>query len=136
MANRINHSRKPREELSPHTRARLVWRNGKKVRESRWLMEQELGRRLLPTEHVHHINGDPLDNRLDNLIVMHQNAHLRGHKQVYPDQKRCANCGSMFTVKTRKRKMSLCCSPACAAAMRAAGRSRQAALSRKSPRRS
>lgn len=35
-------SLKRREELSAHTRTRLIWRNGKKVRAHRWLMEQHL----------------------------------------------------------------------------------------------
>lgn len=41
--------------------------NGKEVREHRWVMEQALGRPLLTTETVHHINGNGLDNRLENL---------------------------------------------------------------------
>lgn len=50
--------------LSPHTRTRLVWRNGKKVRASRWLMEQHLGRKLAVWEHVHHKKAILLIGRL------------------------------------------------------------------------
>ena len=48
------------------------------VAEHRLVMEEHLGRYLLRTEVVHHKNGDPQDNRLDNLEVFSTNAlHLK-----------------------------------------------------------
>jgi hypothetical protein len=37
---------------------------------ARWLMTQHLGRKLLPTEHVDHINEDPLDDRISNYQLL------------------------------------------------------------------
>jgi hypothetical protein len=47
------------------------------VREHRLIMESKLGRFLMPDEIVHHINGDTLDNRIDNLEVMPKVEHDR-----------------------------------------------------------
>jgi len=47
----------------------------------RWLVEQEIGRVLLPNEEVHHENKIRNDNRLRNLIAFaSKSAHIRWHK--------------------------------------------------------
>lgn len=47
----------------------------KRTRYHRWIMEEKLGRKLKKTEHVHHINGNRLDNRLENLMVLDEKVH-------------------------------------------------------------
>ena len=51
--------------------------NGVKKRVHRYLMEEHLGRALESNEHVYHINGDPKDNRIENLTVITKNQYVK-----------------------------------------------------------
>ena len=43
--------------------------------EHRLVMEQHLGRKLLPDEHVHHVDGDTLHNEISNLQLISPGEH-------------------------------------------------------------
>lgn len=65
-----------------HGRFYLTIRPKVRVARYRYVMEQYLGRALTSKEAVHHINGDPTDDRIENLKVMtiseHNQLHQRG----------------------------------------------------------
>lgn len=61
----------------PRHKYKYIKVNGKQIREHRWIMEQYLGRKLESWEHVHHINDDSLDNRIENLIVLSNSEHQK-----------------------------------------------------------
>ena len=82
--------------------------------EHRAVLEKYLKRKLTRKEVVHHINGNPRDNRLENLIVLTQLEHNRLHKEKYPKLKKCPNCGKLFHPPVNHRSRNKFCCLKCA----------------------
>lgn len=82
---------------------RMIQKNYEVKAEHRWIMEEYLGRKLLSTEIVHHINENKLDNRIENLQIMKITEHLRLHKtgkyrnpNNTSTHKQCPMCKNIF----------------------------------------
>lgn len=59
------------------------------------IMEDYIGRRLMPNECVHHINGIKNDNRIENLVLMLRKDHSRYHRMKDKED------GKSFFTKTQ-----------------------------------
>lgn len=87
----------------------------------RVVLENHLKRLLNNHEVVHHINGDKLDNRVENLGVLDSTSHARWHQslkgKMYADLK-CPQCDKVFTKPYNatyvvKGGVFTACSPTC-----------------------
>lgn len=102
------------------------------------LMENILGRPLEPDEHVHHRDGNPLNNNPWNLVVMNISEHEKMHakqnkltekqkkffeRKYFDKEMICPICGQTFiwTARSQSNKATRpnatsrppCCSPKC-----------------------
>lgn len=96
--------------------------NGRYIYEHRYLIEQKIGRLIRDNEHVHHLNGEKLDNRIENLQLMKQNIHIKLHnkKRSKPKVKIiCLYCGKEKLLSNRifnyrkKNNQNIFCSRKC-----------------------
>jgi hypothetical protein len=51
--------------------------DGHQIHEHRFVMEQSIGRKLNPSEFIHHLNGIRNDNRIENLQIVSSDTHER-----------------------------------------------------------
>lgn len=93
-------------------RYRQIKVKGRRYLEHRYVMEQHLGRPLLSTEQVHHINHDRLDNRVENLEVVTVQQHAERHTWR-PVTKVCVVCAAEFTPRKTKRARQQTCGDVC-----------------------
>ncbi len=65
---------------------KIITVENKKFYEHRFLIEKKIGRKLTKNEHVHHINENKLDNRLENLCVLSNSDHGKLHSEIKKKQ--------------------------------------------------
>ncbi|HEC66818.1 MAG TPA: glycosyltransferase [bacterium] len=63
--------------LYKHARIDVNLNNGKWTSESRFIMQQIIGRKLEPKEHVHHIDGNTFNNSPSNLEILSASDHAQ-----------------------------------------------------------
>lgn len=76
---------------------------GKRILEHRFIMENHISRKLETKEHVHHINGNVRDNRIENLRIILSSQHTRFHHPKKFVELICDFCGKQFKRKRRNR---------------------------------
>lgn len=66
--------RKPARQYA--SKYRVIKIDGKSIKEHRHVVECAIGRQLSPREDVHHIDGNTLNNAIENLAVVQKSQHM------------------------------------------------------------
>jgi hypothetical protein len=87
------------------------------VFEYRLIMEKHINRLLKPYEQIHHINGNKLDDRFENLEILNKSDHQKLHGEWNKGKLNtyCAKCQKQFHVRPCKLKQNkaIFCSRIC-----------------------
>jgi transposase len=78
------------------------------IYEHRYILEQKIGKYLTSNEIAHHINGNKLDNRSENLEVIIKQKHDSYHSQLKGKITivlKCPECKKIFERSKRKTRM-------------------------------
>jgi len=80
---------------------------GRYVYEHRLLMEQKIGRLLIKGEVIDHIDGDRLNNKIDNLQILNPISHSHKHYKYKGDNVECKICKKGFRLRPSEVKKQL-----------------------------
>ena len=93
------------------TQGYVVVRNSeypKGTYEHRYNIEQEIGRKLLPNEHVHHKDEDKTNNDPSNLFIMSNSGHTKLHGKLNKWSKKHDKCICCESTKSKHHANGLC----------------------------
>lgn len=82
MAQTLGVQYKPKDAYISTQGYKMVGKSSNRVAEHRLVMEKKLGRKLKPTEIVHHKDGNKLNNDIDNLVLTTRSSHINEHRDA------------------------------------------------------
>lgn len=90
---------------------KLLSVEGEKILEHRFVMQKFIGRKLKESEIVHHVDGNKLNNSIENLQVMDRASHAKEHHtKTFRNEthKQCTHCHKikprfLFSIHNDKR---------------------------------
>lgn len=79
------------------------WINNKCYLEHRLIMEKYIGRKINDNEQVHHIDGNPKNNNINNLQLLTQKEHMQLHNKLKTKyiNINCGYCNKQITIRKK-----------------------------------